>query len=245
MKKLFLIGLVLVLGTTILPLQSQAAGASLWLSPVSKTVVPGQTFTMVVPVVPSGATIYTAKADIRFPANLLEVRGFTFSSGWLALSQPGYDTVDNASGALIKSAGLPGGLTASKVLGTITFRAKAIGTATVSGGSGTLLLDKNSANAYTGANQSGVTVRKAAVSSATPVSGISGAVVSASPSVTVSGSPVGDDENGSSDTQAFLFGLSGQSWIIIILAVGVLLLLWFLSRSRSRKENTLPPTDET
>jgi len=242
MKKLFLIGLVLVLGTTILPTQSQAVGASLWLSPVSKTVVPGQTFTVAVTVVPSGATIYTAKADIRFPANLLEVRGFNFGNGWLALAQPGYDTVDNAGGVLIKSAGLPGGLTANRVLGTITFRAKAIGTATVSGGNGTLLLDKDSANAYTGANQSVVTVRKAAVSSATPVPGISGAVVSASPSVTVSGSLAGD-ENGSGEAQAFLFGLSGQSWIIIILALGVILLFWFLSRSR--KGNTLPPADES
>src|SRR5205823_1611911 len=74
----------------------------------------------------------------------------TFASGWTALSQPGYDVVNNTTGSLIKTAGHPGGITTGTILGTITFKAKATGSATIKATTDSLLLDKTNKNLLSG-----------------------------------------------------------------------------------------------
>src|SRR4030042_5468166 len=87
MKKLLLIGLVFVCGLAGATVAS--AAGSITLSPTAKTVVPGQTFTVNVTATPTG-TAYTVKATVHYPANLLEIKSFSFASGWLPLTQAGY-----------------------------------------------------------------------------------------------------------------------------------------------------------
>lgn len=139
MKKtvfIIILGLgALVLATPVL------ASTSISLSPSNINVAPGENFNVVVAVNPYGVGNYTVKAEIEYPADLLKVKSFNFGSGWLALSQSGYDLVDNENGLLIKTAGYPGGLSASATFGVITFSAKKTGGGIITIGSNSLSLD--------------------------------------------------------------------------------------------------------
>ncbi len=105
----------------------------------------GNTFRTNIVIFPAGK-IYTVKAQINYPANLLKIESFTFNSNWMPVSQPGYDVVDNNSGLLIKTAGYPGGTDSEVVLGTLKFRILNPGKATLKFASDSLILDANNAN---------------------------------------------------------------------------------------------------
>lgn len=107
---------------------------------------PGQIFSVQVMVNPQSAKVYTVKAEIAYPADILEVESFSFANGWIPLSQPGYDSVDNAGGTLIKTGGYPGGLSSVQALGIITFKAKKAGSASIAFRSGSLALDAANSN---------------------------------------------------------------------------------------------------
>lgn len=220
MKKLSLISLMLICGLAIATV-AYAAG-SITLSPTAKTVVPGQTFTVVVAAAPNGSA-YTVKAVVRYPANLLEIKSFSFANGWLPLTQAGYDTVDNAGGVLVKTAGYPGGLTTGKALGTITFKAKAVGSATVTVGSDSMLLDAGNANLFSAGGQTVVTIKQPA---ATPTP-----TVSMSPSVeaTPSASPL---VNGEAAAAVGFLGISNGTWVIVLLAAAIAVVTYLLLRRR-------------
>ena len=90
--------------------------------------------------------IYTVGAQLSYPADLLKVDSFSFASTWMPLSQSGYDSIDNTSGLLIKTAGYAGGTDSPKTLGTVTFRVLNSGQATIQFTSDTFVLNANSAN---------------------------------------------------------------------------------------------------
>lgn len=151
-KKITLIIPILMIAIVLIP-STFAAGFSF--SPTSGTYDKGQTYRVSIYVNPASDTVYTAKAEIKYPANLLEVRSFSFGSGWTALNQPGYDQINNSSGVLIKTGGFTAGLKNRTLLGTITFYAKSSGSADVSVGSGSLILDvdsKDTLNSYPSAS---------------------------------------------------------------------------------------------
>lgn len=152
MKRIFTL-LFLILGIPSVLLASTTS-----FSPGSVSVTPGQLITVSIYVNPQSESIYTVKAAVSFPADLLEVRSFSFSSSWLPLSQPGYDLTDNSSGTLIKTAGYGGGLSSSALFGTITFYAKKAGSGTVSMTSGTQLLNSANKNTFTGGGAFSVNV---------------------------------------------------------------------------------------
>lgn len=128
------------------------AATSVSFTPVNMSVRQGQTFTLTVGVNPQGAKNYTAKTELRYPADLLEVKSFTFANGWMPLAQPGYDIIDNANGVLIKSAGYPAGVSSAVTFGTVSFLAKKSGNGTITlNNSNSLVLDANSQNALSGA----------------------------------------------------------------------------------------------
>lgn len=87
----------------------------------------GETFTMPASIDPTGEKNYTVRLTLTFSAEVLEVVSFTFDKNWIALSQSGYDLIDNQAGELIKTAGFPAGFSQSVPFGTITFRAKQAG----------------------------------------------------------------------------------------------------------------------
>jgi len=135
------------------------AATTIILSPASVSVTAGQSFNVAVNVDPQAVRNYTVKVALSFPADLLEVDSFTFgASGWMAWNQPGYDLVDNTNGALIKTAGYPGGFSSAAAFGTVSFKAKAAGTAVIQTGSATLALDGASQNVFSGSSQTNVTI---------------------------------------------------------------------------------------
>src|SRR3989344_4704799 len=143
--KYFLITLALVVGITY---SVPALAATISFTPSSLSVTQGQTLRLNVAINPETSTVYTVKSEIRFPSDLLEVQSFNFGNGWMPLVQLGYDTTDNGNGVLIKTGGFPGGLSGAANLGTITFKAKKTGSATVSVSENSVALDANSSNTF-------------------------------------------------------------------------------------------------
>jgi len=126
--------------------------------PAAVNIKTEQTFNLSVAVDPQGIKNYTVKLKINYPADLLEIKSFSFGSNWMALSQPGYDLIDNTNGVLIKSAGYPGGLSSSATFGTISFSAKKAGSGTIKTDTGSLAIDANSQNVLSGTPEVSVIV---------------------------------------------------------------------------------------
>lgn len=149
--------LVFILLLTSSPL-SAATNFSLY--PLKISVTEGQTFRLAVNVNPNGQKNYTVKVGLNFPADLVSVSSWSFSGSWQPLSQPGYDSIDNSSGNLIKTAGYPSGINKAVTFGTVTFKAKKTGTGTISFTGGSMALDEENANQYNGGNQVPLTIEK-------------------------------------------------------------------------------------
>lgn len=126
------------------------ASTTLSFAPTKITVEAGTNYNLKLVVNPHGVKNYTAKAEVKYPADLIEVKSFTFGSGWMALAQSGYDLIDNTRGVLIKTAGYPGGVSDSTAFGTISFLAKKTGSGVISIGDKSLVLDAASQNVFVG-----------------------------------------------------------------------------------------------
>jgi len=134
-----------------------ASASTIVLSPSTVSVTKGQTFEVLINVDPAGAKVYTVKGIVTYPADILEATSFAFAAGtpmWIPLSQSGYDSM--TAGNVTKTAGFPGGFTMTKSLGTITFRAKESGTATIAASPQSLAYDAQSKNTISGAQGSSV-----------------------------------------------------------------------------------------
>lgn len=134
-----------------------AAASTIALAPATVAVTKGQTIAVTINVDPAGTKIYTVKGVVNYPADILEATSFTFAPGtpmWIPLSQPGYDSM--TAGNVTKTAGFPGGFTTTKALGTITFRAKESGTATISVSPQSVAYDAQSKNTVSGVQGSSV-----------------------------------------------------------------------------------------
>lgn len=151
MKKFILTILLGVVGVMVLAAPALAA-TSVSFTPVNVSVRQGQAFILTIGVNPQGTKNYTAKTELRYPADLLEVKSFTFANGWMALAQPGYDLTDNANGVLIKTAGYPGGVSSAVTFGTVSFLAKKSGNGTITLNSNSFALDANNQNVLAGAS---------------------------------------------------------------------------------------------
>jgi hypothetical protein len=126
---------------------SVLAATSISFTPVNVSVRQGQSFTLTIGINPRGVKNYTIKTELHYPADILEVKSFTFARNWMPLAQPGYDLIDNANGVLIKTAGYPGGVSSAVTFGTVSFLSKKSGNGTITLKSGSsLALDANSQN---------------------------------------------------------------------------------------------------
>src|SRR3989344_5755358 len=125
-KKYLLTILLGAFGTMAIAAPALAA-TSVSFAPVNVSVRQGQTFTLTIGVNPQGVKNYTAKTELRYPADLLEVKSFTLADGWILFSKPGYDLTDNTNGVLIKTAGYPNGVSSSTTFGKVSFLAKKSG----------------------------------------------------------------------------------------------------------------------
>jgi len=137
---------VLVLITPVL------AATTVSLSPTSISATAGQNFVLTVKIDPQSVKNYTAKMELTYPTDLLRVNSFTFGTSWMPVSQPGYDSIDNINGILVKTAGYPGGVASQATFGTISFFAKKTGTGIIKLGSNSLALDATNQNLLSSGN---------------------------------------------------------------------------------------------
>ncbi len=137
--------------------------AKLVLSPASSKSSVGKTVTLNLDVDPAGDTIYTVKADIRFPADMLKVDTWTFNRDWTALRQPEYDNLDNKAGILIRSAGFTGGVIEKKRFGSLSFNIKAEGTALITINGKSFALNADNTDKFTDGNTATIVIGKADV----------------------------------------------------------------------------------
>ena len=122
------------------------AATTISLSPASVSVTQGESFNLAIAINPQGVKNYTVKVELEYPTDLLEVKSFNFSQGWTALSQSGYDLIDNTNGLLIKTAGYPGGTPISASFGTVSFSAKKSGNGVIKLSSNSMALDAENQN---------------------------------------------------------------------------------------------------
>ena len=118
-------------------------------------------FTLIVNIDPKGVKNYTAKLEMKYPTELLEVKSFVFAKGWMQLNQPGYDLIDNTDGLLIKSAGYPGGFSKLITLGTVSFSAKKAGKGIIRVGENSLALNADNQNVPKGIlSETSITIKE-------------------------------------------------------------------------------------
>ena len=142
--------IVLMLVSLFLGVGTAFAITTVSLSPTTVNVKEGQSFNLNAAINPQGVKNYTVKLEIKYPAELLEVKSFSFGNGWMALAQPGYDSLDNTNGVLIKTAGYPGGFSSVASFGTINIRAKKSGNAVIQITGNSLALDAGNQNVVSG-----------------------------------------------------------------------------------------------
>ncbi len=151
----------------ILVIPMTASAATFSFTPNTGAFTPNEVINIAVYINPGvGEEITTAKLSASFPADMLEVTSFSQESGWMALAQPGYDLTDNTAGILVKTGGFPAKITSTKLFGTITFRAKIAGTATITVMEDSLLLDPVNTDKKTSSNAVSFTI---ATATQTPV----------------------------------------------------------------------------
>jgi len=142
-----------------------ASAATLIFSPSTVNVTTGNSFSVQVsidPVVKVGAV----EVELNYPADLLEVTSFTLDGSWMPA---GDNSINNATGVALKSGGYPGGITTPKVFGTVIFRAKKTGSATVSLGAKSMALNASSANVLTLGSTIQATIKDIVVPTPKPV----------------------------------------------------------------------------
>lgn len=198
MNKTKLIAILIILGGIVFA-GSVLAATNLSFSPANVSVTSGETFNMVVSVNPQGVKNYTVKTEIEFPADLLEVKSFSFGNNWIPLSQSGYDLIDNANGLLIKTAGYPGGLSSVATFGIISFSAKKDGTGTVTLRSDSFALDAENQNLLSGTPQASVVITAPAPAETPPTPEAPSAETPTPEEPTV---PVSSEEEEEEETEA-------------------------------------------
>ena len=169
MKKTLLVILLGAFGAMVLATPALSA-TNVSFTPVGVSAQQGQTFTLTIGVNSQGVKNYTAKTELRYPADLLEVRSFIFAPSWMPLAQPGYDLTDNTNGVLIKTAGYPGGVSSAVTFGTVSFLAKKNGNGTITLNSNSFALNANNQNVLAGASvQTAVAIAAPALTPTTSV----------------------------------------------------------------------------
>jgi len=148
MKKILIGSTSVIVG--ILMMAAPVLATTLSFSPSALQVSKGKSVSLSIVANPAGATDYTEKVELRYPADLLQVTSFNFTNAWMALAQPGYDSTDNVNGILVKTAGYPGGFSSPTAVGTVTFRALKVGSGTITVGGNSVAFQVSTQSVLTG-----------------------------------------------------------------------------------------------
>lgn len=206
-------------------------------TPASVKVATGQQFNVSVTVNPQTTKDYAEKIEVNFPADVLEVTSFTMGSGGMALSQPGYDSIDNANGVLIKTAGYAGGISSPTAFGTILFTAKKAGSGTITIGGQSASFQASGQGAITGTGSSfivstlTVTPSKSAAAALAPVTTINGQTIGTTTAQQAAAALA--------DYQAAAAGSTGSNYmtyVIILIIVVIVIAGYFIWKKTSKKQ---------
>ena len=166
MKKILLITSLVAL--LIAPQTQAVTISSLSISPTTVSVTKGQTFTVSISLNPAGSPNYTTKVVLDYPASLVRLDSFVFAGGWMPLSQPEYDLIDNVGGKMIKTGGYPGGISSFGLFGTASFSSLGSGTGNISASLDSFSLDGSNQNTLSAALPSTILSINAAAPAPTP-----------------------------------------------------------------------------
>ncbi|MBX4191591.1 MAG: cohesin domain-containing protein, partial [Candidatus Doudnabacteria bacterium] len=138
MKKFLAITLLMIIAVLALPQHGFAA--TIYLTPQSGKISVGQEFTVSVMADTEGAVVNTAESNITFTSNTIELIGVNQGSTFL-LSAPASPNKGSATAYFGGGLPNPGYNGTTGVLGTMTFRAKSAGNASVNITRGTVFLN--------------------------------------------------------------------------------------------------------
>lgn len=230
MKKITFTTIAVTLGIFMFSLPALAATTASF-APASLKVATGQQFNVAISVNSNGTSNYAEKIEVDFPADLLKVTSFNLGSNWMALTQSGYDSLDNTAGILIKTAGYPSGFSSSMPFGTISFQALKAGKGTIKIGPASSAFQANSQSLLTGTGIS-FTVTSASVPvnssentsvNITPISSINGEVIATATIATTS-----NLDNSQTAAAAEAVPVAGSTpWGWIVGAVVVLIIIGY------------------
>ena len=164
------------------------------------------------------------------------------------MTTSGYDSIDNANGVLIKSAGYPAGFSSVTAFGTISFSAKKAGSGTIKVGNSSLAFQASGQSAIAGSGTTfAVTMPVAPAPIPTPLPTPTVKTPAKTPSVvspTTSVAPVQPVTQifPSSQTAAAVATLSGGNvWLWILIVILVIALVAYVSyRLGSQRRKRLP-----
>ncbi|HEY4503966.1 MAG TPA: hypothetical protein VJJ28_02565 [Candidatus Paceibacterota bacterium] len=227
MKKITLTTITAILGILLFS-SSALAATTASLAPNSVKVIPGQKFSIAISVNPQGTANYAEKLEITYPADTLEVSSFTLGSNWMAMTQPGYDSTDNANGILIKTAGYPGGISTLTPFGTVTFSAKKAGNGIIKIGGNSVAFQASSQSTISGNSASFAITAPVVIPKITPK-----AIVPSIPTVTEqeieTATTSSEQEVESSQVAAVTSAVpetTGSAWTWILSIVVILLIIY-------------------
>lgn len=127
-----------------------SASTGLLISPSSINIKEDQNFDVSITVNPQSVDNYTAKIQLQYPADILELKSFTFDDGWMIFSHAEYDLIDNTNGILIKTAGFPGGFSTLVPFGTALFSVKKDGEGIIRIGEDSFVFDISGKDVFDG-----------------------------------------------------------------------------------------------
>lgn len=132
LKFLFATSVISLLILSIVPIYFVAAtgSAAINLSPTAGSYKVGQTFNLNISVDPGTEKIDTVRANLTYPADLIEIKSFATSPAFSY--QAGSNGFNNTAGTFSWGAGTPGGIKSSGSFGTIVFTVKKAGSAQIS-----------------------------------------------------------------------------------------------------------------
>ncbi|MBU1046477.1 cohesin domain-containing protein [Patescibacteria group bacterium] len=120
------------------------------LEPTDIKVNEGEIFVLDIKVNPYLVNFYTAKIEVKYPADLLEIKSFDQDDSWISVEEAGYDFIDNDLGYIIKTAGYPGGTSKTTLFGKIFFKVKKEGPGFIQVGGNTFILNSEGKNVFEG-----------------------------------------------------------------------------------------------
>ena len=132
--------------------KEKTSNTNLLLTPTKVKIIKGKDITFLVNISPlENRKNYTARIQINYPKDFLELKSFTYWNNWVPIIRPGYDEHIPEKGIILKTAGYQKGFSDEKLFGVITFTAKKPGQGLITfNGDSSFVINANNENTLSG-----------------------------------------------------------------------------------------------